>query len=125
MIGKSILHVLLFALPLSLGATPAASVLLRGNVQKQEGTKSIVSGSASAIVKGTSEEMRILAPEITFDPQANALECSGDVTITAAGRTIRGKDLRVELGSDAARVFVVIPNSVTLDARTDPGLPML
>jgi hypothetical protein len=99
-------------------------VSLTGKVTKKEGTKSIASGPAIAwieeervemrgasekknqTVEKNSKEMQIRAPEIIFDSKMNSLECAGLVEITISGRTIKGRDIKVELGAIQATCFL-------------------
>lgn len=102
------------------------SVLLTGKVTKKEGAKSIASGLASATImkyrsKEILEEMRIRASEIVFDAKMNSLECVGSVEIVINGKTIKGSDLRVELGAEQAACFF-IDQAEAIDRPNKPPL---
>ena len=82
----------------------------------------VVSGQASAIINASAAagEMNVSASEIAYDDGGNTLECSGDVTVTAAGRTIKGKALTIDLGAGPRKIFFLNPAGINQGAKPAP-----
>ena len=104
-------HVLLMsvvcALPLTSIAAEQTAVLLAGTAERTEADGITFHNGARAVLKRLTEQTIVTAERITFHRGANMLVCTGHVTASAAGNTFKADELRIELGSTAARVHTL------------------
>jgi len=117
-----LLSVLVLAMPLSAFAESSPSILIMGSERKLDatGTKTVLTGQARAIIKEGAGQTTITATEIAY---TNRLECSGDVTITSAGRTIKAKEITMTFDVSPSVYFlnpagVVMPNNGSASPST-------
>lgn len=96
----------------SVVANAGSDLLLLGEVHAPSTMRDPITGAKKAIIKAGSDQITVSAGRITFDPTVNALICAGASTITTAGRTVTGNNLKIELGSDIPRVFILNPKGV-------------
>jgi hypothetical protein len=111
---KSFVYSLLFALPLALMAAPE-TILIMGKGDTKEAGKT-TNGLAHAMIKSTGGDMNVSADDLQFENKGTILKCSGDTTISVAGRTIVGRDLTIALGdSRGLTVYYMNPNGIVVN----------
>jgi lipopolysaccharide export system protein LptA len=120
---KLIAKILAVSLAVHCSALVAAetSILLMGKEQTKNGELTSARGEARAILKGTTENTTVTADEITYDAQRNVLVCAGDSIVTSGGRTLKGKDITIELEAGTKRVVVLARGRIYLSS----GMPLL
>ena len=117
---KTMIGVLILALPLAVCTASDDSVLLMGksgNPVRLEYGNTIFIGSVSVISKDSTKSMDVTADEIVFVQHGgkNLLKCAGVVTIRSAGRTTTGKDLTIELGDGHDQnIYILNPEGIVL-----------
>ena len=112
---KTLIYSLLFVLPLALMAAPETTILIiRPGGMKEAGKTT--DGLARAIIKSTGGDMNVSADDLQFENKGTILKCSGDTTISVAGRTIVGRDLTIALGdSRGLTVYYMNPNGIVIN----------
>ena len=127
---KSILGILILALPLSLslfaGPSDAILVLAKGESLLNKDGKKVFTGSVLVIYKNSREDnLEVSATEIVFDQihGKNLLKCSGDTVLQSGGRTIKGKDMTIEFGDRNSTIYLLNPNGIVSgnNAAVNPG----
>ena len=112
---KSFVYSLLFALPLALLAAPETSILIiRPGDLKEAGNTT--DGLARAIIKSAGGDMNVSAAALQCEENQTILKCSGETTISVAGRTIVGRDLTIALGDGRGlTVYYLNPNGIIVN----------
>lgn len=120
---SALLSGLLLALPLAAVAEPSASIVLTGLEYKRDpgGTRTVMTGKASAMIKEGTLQTTITANEITC-VGSNRLECAGNVTITSAGRTLTATEITLTF-ADSPNVYVLNPAGIVVppDGTVSPS----
>ena len=111
---KSFVYSLLFVLPLALMAASETSVLIIRPGDMKEAGKT-TNGLAQAIIKSSGGDMGVSADDLQFEEKGTILKCSGDTTISVAGRTIVGRNLTIALGDGKLTVYYLSPNGVVVN----------
>ena len=96
-----------FALPLSLVGAGETAMLLIGNVQATRDEGMRISGGAKVILKAPADQTTVTADEIVFDAGRKLLVCTGDSVVVSGGRTLKAKDITIELGTTVGRVLAL------------------
>jgi hypothetical protein len=112
---KTFIYSLLFVLPLALmGASETSVLIIRPGDMKEAGKTT--NGLAQAIIKSSGGDMGVSATDLQFEENQTILKCSGDTTISVAGRTIVGRDLTIALGdSRGLTVYYMNPNGIVVN----------
>jgi len=114
---KTLFFAFAFILPTALFAASEEAILVSGD-NYENGERSVVSGHATAYL---SDHTKVTAAEIAYDMKTPVLVCTGDVTVTKDGRTIKAQKLTIELGHNV-RMFFLNPKVVQVQVQTPDDL---